>query len=98
VGIGGSTPRPELALLRESQDRVLEREGIPMVLALVSEVEPIPEPAQPSVRSDGERLAGSMEHFRTSLLNCSRDDDMGCLTTVLTVASYADFGRGGALL
>jgi len=93
-----SKPGPELALLRESQDRVLEREGIPMVLALVSEVEPIPEPTQRSVREDGARLAESLDRFRGALLAGSRDDDMGCLTTVLTVASYADFGREGVRL
>ena len=88
----------ELATLRECQDRLLEREGIPMVLALVNEVGPSPDVGQEPVRADGQRLAQSTDRFRDALLPRSRDDDMGCLITVLQAAAYADFGREGGRL
>lgn len=90
-----TAPRPDagLALLRECQDRVLEREGIPMVLALVSEVGAMPDVGSSSVRDDGERLATSMDHYRETLLPGMRDDDMYCVISVLQAVSYDDFGR-----
>ena len=91
-------PGTELALLRECQDRVLEREGIPMVLALVSEVATMPPAADASARADGAAIAASMDRFRAALVPGSRDDDMGCVITVLQVASYAEFGRDGVRL
>ena len=89
---------PQLALLRESQDRVLEREGIPMLLTLVSETGPMPPVADSAVRADGARIAAAMDGYRAGLVPGSRDSDMGCLISVLQVTSYDEFGRhGGAL-
>lgn len=89
---------PELAALRECQDRVLEREGIPMLLTLVSEAGSMPDAADPAVQADGERLAVSLDRYRAALVPGSRDTDMGCLISVLQVASYDDFGRHGRAL
>jgi hypothetical protein len=91
-------PDPALALLRECQDRVLEREGIPMVLCLVSETGPMPDVRDEVARADGERLAAAMDGYRASLVPRSRDADMGCLISVLQVTSYADYGRAGGRL
>lgn len=85
----------ELALLRECQDRALEREGIPMVLSLVSEVGPMPAVVSAAVRAEGAALAESMDRVRAAVLPSSRDDDMGCLISVLQSVSYVDFGREG---
>ncbi|MFT4083746.1 MAG: hypothetical protein QM638_14285 [Nocardioides sp.] len=91
----------ELALLRECQDRVLEREGIPMVLALVDErgtAPAAPAVTDADVLTDGAALADAMTGYRDALVPSSRDDDMGCLITVLQTTSYADFGREGVQL
>ena len=57
----------ELARLRECQDRVLEREGIPMVLALVSEVGEMPSAMSDDVRAEGTSLAQSMDRVRSAV-------------------------------
>jgi hypothetical protein len=89
----------ELGLLRECQDRVLEREGIPMVLSLVSEVEqPVPRVRDRRIRADGQRLARSFDRHRAALAASQRDDDVGCLTSVMQVVSYSDYGRTEARL
>lgn len=82
----------ELAVLRHAQDRVLEREGIPMVLALVSEVGDSPAAHDDEVRADGARLAEQIERFRSAVLSTARDGDMGAVASVLQAVSYADFG------
>ena len=64
---------PELALLRECQDRVLEREGIPMVLALVSEVGVVPPAAEPAIVADGRRLAERMDQIGQAVAPTGRD-------------------------
>jgi hypothetical protein len=88
----------ELQLLRECQDRVLEREGIPMVLTLVSDVDPVPGVRDSTVRADGQRLARSFERYRDTLAASQRDDDVGCLTSLMEVVSYSDYGRTEARL
>jgi hypothetical protein len=82
---------PELGTLRACQDRVLEREGIPMVLALVSEVGPVPAAQSDTVRADGEQIATCMESYREGLLPGMRDDDNGCLISVIQAVAYVDF-------
>ena len=82
---------PALAVLRSSQDRVLEREGIPMILALVSEIDTPPAATDDRTRAEGEWLAGTMDRYRTELVPSSRDDDLGCLISVLQAVSYDDF-------
>ena len=90
-----SNPEPNhgLSTLRASQDRSFEREGIPMVLALVSEVGPMPDVVDELARRDGARLAAAMDSYRAALVPTSRDTDMGCLISVLQAVSYDDFGR-----
>ena len=83
----------EIALLRECQDRALDREGIPMILTLVSEVGPMPPVQEADVVRSGERLGAEMDRVRAVLAPSGRDEDMGRLITVLQAVSYADFGR-----
>ncbi len=95
----GATAGAELGLLRECQDRVLEREGIPMVLTLISEVEqPVPPTRGGRVRADGRRLARRFDYYRAALAASQRDDDVGCLISVMQVVSYCDYGRTEARL
>ena len=82
---------PALETLRASQDRMLDREGIPMVLALVSEVGSVPAAQDERCRAEGERLAGSMDRFRAELIPSMQEDDNGCLISVLVATSFADF-------
>jgi hypothetical protein len=82
-----------LALLRECQDREFGSDGIPMVLALVNEVGPMPTVSDAATLADGTALAESVEHYREALVPTARDTDMGCLISVLQVVSYDDFGR-----
>jgi hypothetical protein len=77
-------------VLRRSQDRPDDRDGIPMVLALVSEVATMSEVGDQATRSDGARIAQTMERLRADLAPLSRDDDMGVLISVLRAASYVD--------
>jgi hypothetical protein len=88
----------ELSLLRQSQDRVLEREGIPMVLALVSEADPVPAVSDAAVLEAGGALAARMDGYRDALVPNARDGDLGCLISVLQVVSYEDFGAPPDLL
>ena len=88
-----TSPNPGLSTLRASQDRAFDREGIPMVLALVSEVGPMPPVSDELALRDGQRLAASMDTYREALIPTGRDTDMGCLISVLQAVSYDDFGR-----
>ncbi|HZZ95814.1 MAG TPA: hypothetical protein VFE19_02275 [Jatrophihabitantaceae bacterium] len=81
----------ELSTLRACQDRVLEREGIPMVLALVSETGAVPAAQAATVQADGQRLAAAIEHYRDELIPDMRDDDNGCLISIMQAVSYVDF-------
>ena len=80
-----------LGTLRACQDRVLEREGIPMVLALVNEVGPPPTVDSAEVRAEGARLAGAVDAYRAALVPSGRDDDLGCLISVLQAVAFQDF-------
>lgn len=88
------TTDDEMDVLRQSQDRALEREGIPMYLALVREGDapPFPE-VDPSAAEFGTGLAGRLDGHRTALAPTQRDGDMGVLITLLAAAAYADFDR-----
>lgn len=84
----------ELQTLRESQDRALHMEGIPMLIALADERDP----GMPAVveRTDDPRHAAvvtRMDHYRSALANSQRDTDMGVIASVLTVTAYEDFDR-----
>ena len=98
---GAGMPQDALALLRECQDRVLEREGIPMVLALVDEAagdrtqRPVPDA---SAMHEGARLAALMDDLARELAPTGRDGDLGRVVMVLQALSYRDFGQGRTLL
>lgn len=84
-----------LAALRGSQDRSLDREGIPMVLALVSETaEPLPEVTDADVLADGARLAELATATWQGVAAQQRDDDMEVVVTVLHAAAFAEFDAG----
>jgi hypothetical protein len=76
--------------LRRAQDRDYAAEGIPMVLALVSEVDPIPDPDD-AVAGQGTALAGELDRYRAALAPTQRDGDPGVTGSVLQAVAYADF-------
>ena len=81
--------------LRGSQDRSTNREGIPMVLALVSESDvPVPEVTDPELLADGRRVAALAEDVWQGVAAQQRDDDMEVVVTVLHATAYADFDAG----
>lgn len=80
---------PELRGLRGSHDRDYAAEGIPMLLVLVSETEPIPDPVEP-VRADGAALAAAVDADRAALAPTRRDDDLGVTGGLLQARAYAD--------
>lgn len=86
-------PSVELETLRESQDRALHMEGIPMLIGLADErggsflaAADADDPAHAAVLS-------RIDHYRTALAPSQRENDMGVIASVLTVAAYEDFGR-----
>ena len=91
--------RPAVALqtLREAQDRALHMEGIPMLIALADQ------------RGGEKQAAGTdagdprhaailarIDQYRAALAPSQRENDLGVIASVLTVAAYEDFGRIGA--
>lgn len=81
---------PEFADLRQSQDRDYASMGIAMVLALVSETEPIPEPDE-LTRQAGEELGQTISRFREAAAGSLRDGDLGMTIGVLQAAAFRDF-------
>ncbi|MEV8313508.1 hypothetical protein AB0Q95_04980 [Streptomyces sp. NPDC059900] len=82
-------PRSQLDALGE---RVLEREGIPMFLALQvpsRDSHQIPEPARPD--AEGEELAGLLRHYRGTLAPDAGDDCEPALIEVLQLMGAAHF-------
>lgn len=89
----------ELASLRESQDRALHMEGIPMLIGLADERRPV-EPAGSATDVGDPRHAAVLariDHYRAVLAPSQRETDMGVIASVLTVAAYEDFARIAAL-
>ncbi len=81
-------PTIELETFRECQDRALHMEGIPMFLALADE-------RGPAVPTAAGGAAGAvvqrMDHYRQALAGAQREDDMGVVVSIITVAAYEDF-------
>lgn len=78
------------AVLRVCEARALEREGIPMILAL----EDLREDA--TVRderalAEGPMFAQLLETYRTALRPDASDEDAGELGTVIAVLAFAHF-------
>jgi hypothetical protein len=81
----------EFAALVSAQDRRLEREGIPMYLALVSETaQAVPSPSVARV-AEGRTLADSLERFRQAVAPNQRNDDHGVYISIMQAVSYCDF-------
>ena len=80
-------------LLRECHTRRLDREGIPMVLALVDERGALPASASETTRAEGERYADLLGQYAEILVPqpVFRPDDEGGLITALQVLAYAHF-------
>jgi hypothetical protein len=78
------------ATLRASHERADHREGIPMVLALVSEVGEPTVVIDDSALTEGDRLAHKLDTLRADLAPTLRDDDMGVVLTLLRTASFED--------
>jgi len=90
------SPHAHLATLREAQDRALEAEGIPMVLALLdhrTDTGTAPAAQDAGARAEGERLAAALDEVRETLLPGHRGSDLGATTAALQAVSYDDFGR-----
>jgi len=86
---------PHLAALRGSQDRSLDREGIPMVLALVSETaQPLPAVTDAEALADGARIADRATQTWQGVAAQQRDDDMEVVVTVLHAMAFAEFDAG----
>ncbi|MEU6107500.1 hypothetical protein ABZ853_03675 [Streptomyces albidoflavus] len=77
-------------VLGEANGRALEREGIPMFLALQS-VDPRPAHEE-SVRAEGVALAPLLGHYRAALSPECADDAEPALIDVLQVMAIAHFG------
>lgn len=85
-------------LLRECHTRRLDREGIPMVLALVDERGTFQVAEDAASRAEGARYAGLLGAY-TDLLTPSsvfREDDEGGLITALQVLAYRHFEPEGS--
>ncbi|GGM07137.1 hypothetical protein [Nakamurella endophytica] len=82
-----------LQAVRGSQDRDYAAEGIPMLLALVSEVEPIPDPVE-AVRLDGRGLAEAVEQDRQAVAPTRRDADLGITGSLLQARAFRDLAGG----
>ncbi len=76
-------------VLTDAGERALEREGIPMFLALQS-VEPRPAREEP-VRAEGAGLAALLGHYRTALAPEAADDAEPALIDVLQVMAVSHF-------
>lgn len=91
--VSSATPSVELQTLRESQDRALHMEGIPMLIGLADE-----RGASVIVPADADdprhaAVLARIEHYRAVLAPSQRETDMGVIASVLTVAAYEDFDR-----
>lgn len=81
------TPVPDArAVLDDCQQRILEREGIPMYLSFEHSG-----PAPTAVRDEGAALVPLIGHYREELAPASGDDDEPALINVLQVLAIAHF-------
>ena len=87
----------ELQTLREAQDRALHMEGIPMLIALADQ-RGGEKPAAGTDTGDPRHAAilARIDQYRAALAPSQRENDLGVIASVLTVAAYEDFGRIGA--
>lgn len=78
--------------LRAAQDRDLRNVGIPMYLVLQDETggPPPAAPAQP------DPLAAQLDRLRATVAPTQRDEDLGVVVSLLTLAAHLDFGGPAA--
>jgi hypothetical protein len=82
-------PDPE-AILADCEQRALEREGIPMFLALEDLTGRFPGAAQ---TAEGARLAELTGHYAGRLRPDAEDGDLAALASVITVLARVHFGE-----
>jgi hypothetical protein len=84
------------ALLRECHSRRLDREGIPMVLAMVDERGPTAARSDAQARDEGERFADLLGQYAGLLVPepVFRHDDEGAVITALQVLAHRHFEPG----
>lgn len=84
------------ALLRACHARRLEREGVPMILALVDERGENTESTDPQTRADGAAYADLLSRYAGLLTPTTafRPDDEGSLITILQVVAFAHLRLG----
>ena len=89
------SPGVELQTLRDSQDRALHMEGIPMLIALADERGGGKNSAPAGDATDTRHAAvlARIDHYRAVLAPSQRESDMGVIASVLTVAAYEDLDR-----
>ncbi len=80
-------------LLRACHSRSLDREGIPMVLALQDERGAMPTITDGRMRADGERFADLLSEYADLVIPSAafRPGDEGALITVLQMVACAHF-------
>ncbi len=86
-------PSVELQTLRESQDRALHMEGIPMLIGLADERGAGAVLAAATDEPRHAAVLARIDHYRAVLAPSQRETDMGVIGSVLTVAAYEDFDR-----
>ncbi|MEO3890813.1 hypothetical protein [Nonomuraea sp. B5E05] len=86
-------PHPDPAgVLADNRQRALEREGIPMFLALEDLTgSPVPPVGDAAVLAEGAELDGLLGHYAERLAPGAADDDLGELSSVITVLARAHF-------
>jgi hypothetical protein len=90
-----SLPGSEIAhdLLRACHSRHLDREGIPMVLAIVDERQPTVESRNQQTRADGQVYADLLGAYAEALVpsEAFRPTDEGGLITAMQVLAFSHF-------
>ena len=93
--MAGATPLPPVdphAVMRACHERRLDRDGVPMFLALVDERPRPPSGRSAPVAGPGDAVLGDLaEAYADLLLPSRRPADEGAVITVLQVLAYAHF-------
>ncbi|MEU2658363.1 hypothetical protein ABZ615_23945 [Streptomyces sp. NPDC007325] len=80
------TPHPDpRAVLADCEQRALEREGIPMFLALEDLTGPSPRVTDERAAAEGPALAALTRTYREQVRPEAQDDDLASLASVITV-------------
>ncbi|MFD4374354.1 hypothetical protein [Streptomyces sp. NPDC058486] len=86
------TPHPDpRSVLADCEQRALEREGIPMFLALEDLTGPAPRVGDAVAVAEGPRLAGLATTYREQVRPDADDSDLAALASVITVLARTHF-------